>query len=109
MKIIGDGMLEIELKDKIINIRDDEFTRAKVDSIKLIADKYAIKDILDFKLTFTENLFGVSQQSTSAVLNESMSLDEFYEILTGMFDEMEKENSEDFEDISISFEGLFIL
>ncbi|WP_462315435.1 hypothetical protein [Methanobrevibacter sp.] len=102
-------MLEIELKDKIINIRDDEFTRAKVDSIKLIADKYAIKDILDFKLTFTENLFGVSQQSTSAVLNESMSLDEFYEILTGMFDEMEKENSEDFEDISISFEGLFIL
>ena len=102
-------MLEIELKDKIINIRDDEFTRAKVDSIKLIADKYAIKDILDFKLIFTENLFGVSQQSTSAVLNESMSLDEFYEILTGMFDEMEKENSEDFEDISISFEGLFIL
>ena len=102
-------MLEIELKDKIINIRDDEFTRAKVDSIKLIADKYAIKDILDFKLTFTENLFGVSQQSTSAVLNESMSLDEFYEILTGMFDEMEKENSEDFEDIFISFEGLFIL
>ena len=102
-------MLEIDLKDKIIYIRDDEFTRAKVDSIKLIADKYAIKDILDFKLTFTENLFGVSQQSTSAVLNESMSLDEFYEILTGMFDEMEKENSEDFEDISISFEGLFIL
>lgn len=102
-------MLEIELKDKIINIRDDEFTRAKVDSIKLIADKYTIKDILDFKLIFTENLFGVSQQSTSAVLNESMSLDEFYEILTGMFDEMEKENSEDFEDISISFEGLFIL
>ena len=102
-------MLEIELKDKIINIRDGEFTRAKVDSIKLIAGKYAIKDILDFKLTFTENLFGVSQQSTSAVLNESMSLDEFYEILTGMFDEMEKENSEDFEDISISFEGLFIL
>ena len=102
-------MLEIELKDKIINIRDDEFTRAKVDSIKLIADKYAIKDILDFKLIFTENLFGVSQQSTSAVLNESMSLDEFYEILTGMFDEMEKENSEDFEDIFISFEGLFIL
>ena len=102
-------MLEIELKDKIINIRDGEFTRAKVDSIKLIAGKYAIKDILDFKLTFTENLFGVSQQSTSAVLNESMSLDEFYEILTGMFDEMEKENSEDFEDIFISFEGLFIL
>lgn len=102
-------MLEIDLKDKIIYIRDDEFTRAKVDSIKLIADKYAIKDILDFKLIFTENLFGVSQQSTSAVLNESMSLDEFYEILTGMFDEMEKENSEDFEDISISFEGLFIL
>ena len=102
-------MLEIDLKDKIIYIRDDEFTRAKVDSIKLIADKYAIKDILDFKLIFTENLFGVSQQSTSAVLNESMSLHEFYEILTGMFDEMEKENSEDFEDISISFEGLFIL
>ena len=102
-------MLEIELKDKIINIRDDEFTRAKVDSIKLIADKYAIKDILDFKLTFTENLFGVSRQSTSAVLNESMTLDEFYEILTGMFEEIEKENSEDFEDISILFEGLFIL
>jgi hypothetical protein len=102
-------MLEIELKDKIINIRDGEFTRAKVDSIKLIADKYAIKDILDFKLTFTENLFGVSQQSTSAVLNESMTLDEFYDILADMFEEIEKENSEDFEDISISFEGLFIL
>ena len=102
-------MLEIELKDKIINIRDGEFTRAKVDSIKLIAGKYAIKDILDFKLTFTENLFGVSQQSTSAVLNESMTLDEFYDILADMFEEIEKENSEDFEDISISFEGLFIL
>jgi hypothetical protein len=75
----------------------------------LIADKYAIKDILDFKLTFTENLFGVSQQSTSAVLNESMTLDRFYGILADMFEEIEKENSEDFEGISISFEGLFIL
>ena len=62
-------MLEIDLKDKIIYIRDDEFTRAKVDSIKLIADKYAIKDILDFKLTFTENLFGVSQQSRPIAVN----------------------------------------
>ena len=107
--ISGDNMLEIDLKDKIINIKDDEFTRAKVDSIKLIADKYAIKDILDFKLTFTEDLFGISQQSTCAILNESMTIDQFYDTMAEMFEEIEKENSADFESISISFEGLFIL
>lgn len=101
-------MLKIDLKDKIINITDEEFTRAKVDSIKLIGDKYGIKDILDFKLTFTED-FGFAQRSGGIILTESITLDRFYEVLEGMFDEIEKGNSEDFESISISFEGLFIL
>lgn len=102
-------MLKIDLKDKIINISDDEFTRAKIDSIRLIVDKYGIKDILDFKLKFTQDFYGISQESFEIILNESMTLDRFFDILWGMFDEMEKENSQDIESITISMEGLFIL
>ena len=102
-------MLKIDLKDKIINISDDEFTRAKIDSIRLIVDKYGIKDILDFKLKFTQDFYGISQESFEVGLKESLTLDGFFDILCGMFDEMEKENSQDIESITISMEGLFIL
>ena len=105
---LGDNMLKIDLKDKFINVCDDEFTKAKIDSIKLIADKYAIKDILDFKLTLTEDC-GILQYSGDMILTESIPLEMFYDNLTRLFEEMEKDNSDDFERIKISFEGLFIL
>ena len=102
-------MLKVDIKDKIVYVCDDQFTKAKINSIKTIIKKYGIKDILDFKFTFIKDLFGISQQSAEVILNKSISIDEFYNILNDMFEEIEKENSDDFESISISIEGLFIL
>ena len=64
---------------------------------------------MDFKLTFTEELFGVCQQSAEVILTKSITIEEFYDILTGMFEDIVEENPEDFESVSISIESLFIL
>lgn len=101
-------MLKVEIDDMLVKISDDNFTKAKVDSIRIIAQKYSISDILDFKLSFKETLFDFAEKSASAVLSQPISLNDFYDILYEMFENIEKENSEDFEDTVILFEGLFI-
>lgn len=102
-------MLNIEINDKIIKISDDQFNKSKINSIKTIIDKYGIKDILDFKLIFKKDLFGISEQSMDVFLKESISIDKFFTIINDMFENLEKENSRDLDDVLISFEGLFIL
>nr|WP_294999141.1 hypothetical protein [uncultured Methanobrevibacter sp.] len=101
-------MLNIEVNDKIIKITDDQFNKSKINSIKIIIEKYGIKDILDFKLIFKEDLFGISEQSVDVSLKETMTIEKFFEIITDMFETLAK-NSNDLDNINISFEGLFIL
>ena len=97
-------MLNIEINDKIIKITDDQFNKSKINSIKTIIDKYGIKDILDFNLIFQKDLFGISEQSMDVFLKESISIDKFFTIINDMFENLEKENSRDLDDVLISFE-----
>ena len=94
-------MLNIEINDKIIKITEDQFSKSKINSIKTIIDKYGIKDILDFKLIFKKDLFGIFEQSMDVVLKESISIDKFFKIINIMFENLEMENSNDLDDVSI--------
>lgn len=94
-------MLNIEINDKIIKITEDQFSKSKINSIKTIIDKYGIKDILDFKLIFKKDLFGIFEQSMDVVLKESISIDKFFKIINNMFENLEMENSNDLDDVSI--------
>lgn len=100
-------MLNISFNDKIVKIEDNQFSKPKLNSIKIIIDKYGIKNILDFKLTFKQDFFSIAEDSAEVILNKSVSIEEFFEIMEDMFSNM-GEDSDDIEDITISFEGLFI-
>lgn len=102
-------MLDVAINDKLIKITDDNFTKAKINSIKIIVDKYGIKDILDFKLTITQEFHKIMQSSAGAYLTESISITELYDILSEIFENFEKEIFDDDDDVTISFEALFIL
>lgn len=94
-------MLNIEINDKIIKITEDQFSKSKINSIKTIIDKYGIKDILDFKLIFKKDLFGIFEQIMDVVLKESIIIDKFFKIINNMFENLEMENSNDLDDVSI--------
>ena len=101
-------MLGVNVNDRLIKISDDQLSKEKIESIKIIIDKYDITEILDFKFTFKETLFELMGNSTEVTLNKSFSIKEFLELLTELFINMEKE-SDDLENVTISFEGLFII
>lgn len=102
-------MLDVEINDKLIKITDDNLTRVKINSIKIIVDKYGIKDILDFKLTFIQKFYSFAESNADVILSKSISIEELYNLLVELFDTIDEEDLDGEEDMNISFEGLFIL
>ena len=49
------------------------------------------------------------QSSLGAYLQKSISINKLYDILSEMFENFEKEFGDDDDDVTISFEALFIL
>ncbi len=101
-------MLKIKVNDKLIKITDEKLTKSKINSIKIIIDKYGITEILDFNLTIKETLFELMENTTDVSLMEPLTINNFIQLLTELVSNIE-EKSDDLENVNISFEGLFII
>jgi Asp-tRNA(Asn)/Glu-tRNA(Gln) amidotransferase B subunit len=101
-------MLKIKVNDKLIKITDEKLTKSKINSIKIIIDKYGITEILDFNLTIKETLFELIENTTDVSLMEPLTINNFIQLLTELVSNIE-EKSDDLENVNISFEGLFII
>jgi hypothetical protein len=53
-------MLKIKVNDKLIKITDEKLTKSKINSIKIIIDKYGITEILDFIVSYQTFVINVS-------------------------------------------------
>jgi len=101
-------MLKIKVNDKLIKITDEKLTKSKINSIKIIIDKYGITEILDFNLTIKETLFELMENTTDVSLMEPLTINNFIQLLTELVSNIE-EKSDDLENVNISFEDLFII